>query len=135
MRRRLFNVGAAVSAVLFAGVVVLWVRSYWVVDVVGFGAVEGPQAPSPTMVKVARRVAEASGISESEARLQLRVRFVRTRRGRIGWATYYGIAGLLAGAKPGPFLHRERVVGPPAPPSGTWDRLGFAHEDYRFSSE
>lgn len=37
MKRRLFQVGAASSAIVFILVVLLWIRSYWRVDVVEFG--------------------------------------------------------------------------------------------------
>ena len=36
MKRRLFNLAAALSLLLCAAMVVLWVRSYWVSDMFGF---------------------------------------------------------------------------------------------------
>lgn len=47
MRRKLFTLAAGVSTVLFAGVCVLWVRSYWRYD-----SVEADNARPPVAVRV-----------------------------------------------------------------------------------
>jgi hypothetical protein len=41
MRRRLLRLATGVSVALFVAVVVLWARSYWVMDTVGWGRTSG----------------------------------------------------------------------------------------------
>jgi hypothetical protein len=43
MRRKLFTLAAGASAVLCVAVCVLWVRSYWVTDSVGWGRASGEE--------------------------------------------------------------------------------------------
>ena len=67
VKRRLLNLTAAVSLLLFVATVLLWVRSYWTSDAVTYGNVSreyGIQAASGSIVLVTVDVSVPAGSSE-----------------------------------------------------------------------
>jgi hypothetical protein len=117
VRRRLFNLAAAVSLVLCVGTVALWVRSYSVVDVVGRYILQ----PSTGL-------------------------YSRVTLGSAGGSICCTIAKTTGGSYPTRFAEEwakgdttfwkydHARLAPPDSPSTMWERIGFVHHVFESDS-